>query len=866
MANRIEILVEVDPYGRGAASIKKIQADVHGLERSSQRAGVVGRDALGGIASGLGLPTAIGGVTAALTGGIVVLGRQSVIAANEGQNATRILRAEAKEAGLAFDSADVSARKFAETLALDATQGQRTYGELLRLAKAAGELSNVTRHVRGFEDLAAAYGLTAAEVTNLTHQLLSGQDEALNRLGIADPSNLYKKYAAQVGKTVAELGEEERVRARLLAVTEKGERFAGAAEQRLTSEAGQWATLQANISNATRSLGEYLNKYTLIGDLPLILQNPFSLGEALDRRAAATKEAQERRALAEAEARANLYFQEQAITGRRAQLAKDPSLKFQSFDLFTASQRLTPEQEEGIRKQAREAGEVARKEIVKLGIGAAEIAAETARAQTLQLLPDDPDRAAKAEAAAQAARARVRAEYGQRALEKSQSEEEAAARGLRLSGLSKAAEDAKNTFIAQYEKLFKDKRVDVITADFAERQYNEIKGILTPEEREKIAAGLTETFRRFQSEALGYLKGVRKEAEGLFDTLAERYTGDEANPFVKILLEADHAARSLEERFNVLGETVVKELQAVEAAYTRQKLLGAQLDADLTASSLRRQAAKLYEQRPGQLSGAEERQLDIIERRIKVATALPELEAKARALLTGKVGPDGGLGVNKEAVQGETFRQLVRLLEGLPQRGELGRQSRGKVNEELVSLFESLSPELQASIAQGRTPGRETFAAAYTDRAEEQRRQVRDSIERGRLYQEQVTAAEEDVRRIREAEQKGLDTSAGDKRLLARTGELPDEALSPELRRARFDSLTREAERTAAQQAKATEAIDKSRESTDKLTTALDKMAAELSRPENRRLLIEVLDKSRAAVREDLYGDLAPVPVNPNSR
>jgi hypothetical protein len=766
VANRVEIFVDVDPTGRGAAAIRGIRADVHGLARDSQRAGDVGRQALGGFAGGLGIPTSVAAVTAAIGAGIATITYNSIEASNAGANAQRILRSEAQSTGVSFEYAERNALQFAKSLAINETQGERTTGQFLRLAKAAGELPNFEKHLVNLENLTAAYSLTAEEITNLTQQLLSGQDEALNRLGLADPSGLYKKYADAVNKTVESLTDEEKVRARLLAVSQKGEEFAGAAEARLVSQQGLWAELSASIANASRNLGDFLQKQTLVGDIPGLLLGK-SPGQVLEDRFAASQRAAE----AEARRHADELAAQAELSHRQALLAKGDAKEFDSFDFLVASR---------------------------------------GKAQ---------------------------------------------------------AEALRQSFIDQYSKLFKDKEVDLITLGFAERQFDNIKAIFSDEKRQEIAKGISALYKTFQKEAASYLKGVRAEAEGLFETLAERFAGDRDNPFVKIFTAADESARRLERTFGVLGDTAVNELKRIEAEYYTQLTLAAELDAQLKEQDLRRRASALYDRPPGQLLEQEERALSILERRIEAIRSIPELNAKADAIARGLGvgGLDAALDKRREGILGTQFRGLRDALGNIRGTGEADQEARSRIYQAITDIFEQLTPETQRRISRGRIPGKETFVEAYQGLAKDQERRIQREIDQARYLDTTLQGARDDIRAIEEARRAGLRDSEADARLIRRIEGLPENRLTPDLRAAGFEAMSREADRQETLRQKGFEAAERARESTDKLTEATDNLARAMQSPENRKLLIEIINRSRSDVRDSLYGSLNPAPVSPDS-
>lgn len=281
MANKIEILVEVDPSGRGAAAIRNVGVNIDNLGSKTRQAGAAGREALDGFAGGLGVPLSIAGATAAIGAGVITVGNAAKDASLAAASAAKVLESDAKSAGIELSRVRAEARAFGNDMVVSGKEADVSFARFLRIVKAAGETDNLTLYRKRFQDLAAAYALTSSEIETLTSQLLSGQDEALNRLGIADPSQLYDRYAAKVGKTVEALTEEEKARARLLAVVEKGATFEGEAEKRRETSIGQWALLSKTIDDATASLGDYITKSAagsaIPGFLADIIKNPSQL-------------------------------------------------------------------------------------------------------------------------------------------------------------------------------------------------------------------------------------------------------------------------------------------------------------------------------------------------------------------------------------------------------------------------------------------------------------------------------------------------------------------------------------------------------------------------------------------------------------
>jgi hypothetical protein len=770
MANKVEILVEVDPNGRGAAAIRNVGVNIDALGKKTRDAGAAGRDALDGFAGGLGVPTSIAAASAATAAGILLIGNAAKNASLEAANAQRILRSDAQTAGIEFAAAQAEARKFGEDLAISNTQAEVSFARFLRVVKAAGLTENLADYRKRFADLAAAYGLTATEVETLTSQLLSGQDEALNRLGIADPSQLYNRYAASVGKTVEQLTEEEKVRARLLAVIEKGEQFEGVAAQRLTEQTGQWALLSKAISDATTNLGDFLTKRTVLADIPGLItslskgENPITaLQDRLDKDAAAKAAA----ARAKAEKDLDSYFQRLGAN-------------------------VTPE----------------------------------ARANPFGSFEN------------------------------------------RVSILGKeGAEKERENFVRQFESIFKDKRLDTTTAIFAEEQFRNIRGILSPDKAAQIEEDFTKFFNKYAKVALGALKTARDAAEDNLDIMADRATGGN-NPYVKILLDADERAKELQKTFGILGDKVVQEMQRAEEAYTQQKLLALDLDQALKTAALRREADALANF--SGVTAAEPRRLSIADKQIEAASSVPQLLARAEAIAKGivrlqegqldeagnRVNPNEALrfelGLDQAKINKEIFDALTRIDTGGGQRVE------DRVNQALVDFFTSLPPEVQARIASGQEGGAQqrAFADAFRGSADAQRRAIDEEIAKARVADQAVQSIAEDIAKIEEARRAGLSAREADARLLATTGELSPGEMTADIRQARIEALRREADATAQAQEEAKKAVENSTEATTKLTSSIDALAVSLRDPKNRRVLIDINNRAKGDVRSELYGDL----------
>lgn len=195
------------------------------------------------------------GVSAALgISEFIDISKKAIEISKESAKANRLLASSATEIGVTYGVLAEKNKKFAELNALALTDAARTTAQIARLAGGTGKPQNFDRYSTAFSDLSAARGIDARQQEALIGNILSGQDEGLNKLSIADPGELYKAYARQLGTTADKLTQFQKAQAAANAVVEKSEIFKGAAEARLQSFEGRAATLDARIGNLTTSL------------------------------------------------------------------------------------------------------------------------------------------------------------------------------------------------------------------------------------------------------------------------------------------------------------------------------------------------------------------------------------------------------------------------------------------------------------------------------------------------------------------------------------------------------------------------------------------------------------------------------------
>lgn len=227
-------------------------AELKRIERENQKGQSFGPGGgfLGQIADQMGISpmaaasfTAAGAAIAGLSVGVskvVDVYTQAIDRTIQAEKANRLLASSAVEAGQSYTFLAKQNEEFAKSVGLSQREAATTTASIARLASNAGLKTeqDISRLSKAFADLGAARGINGGDLQNLIGTILSGQDEGLNRLGIADPGALQKAYAEQIGKTADQLTQYEKTQAAVNAVLEKAGLYTGAAEQRMAGFEG----------------------------------------------------------------------------------------------------------------------------------------------------------------------------------------------------------------------------------------------------------------------------------------------------------------------------------------------------------------------------------------------------------------------------------------------------------------------------------------------------------------------------------------------------------------------------------------------------------------------------------------------------
>lgn len=186
---------------------------------------------------------------AALAAGVVKVVGAAIEAADRFDQSVRRLSASSKLTGIDLQLLEGNARRLAAELGISTVDARTFTGEIAKFAQAAGTTTGVDKFQAALLDLAAAQGVSTDRLVEGL-PMLAEQDELLNRLGLANPSGIYAKYAASVGTTAAKLTDAQKKQAIMNEVVAKGSQLAGEAQRASQSAAGTQARAMARIQES----------------------------------------------------------------------------------------------------------------------------------------------------------------------------------------------------------------------------------------------------------------------------------------------------------------------------------------------------------------------------------------------------------------------------------------------------------------------------------------------------------------------------------------------------------------------------------------------------------------------------------------
>lgn len=246
--------------------------------------------------------------------------------------------------------------------------------------------------------------------------------------------------------------------------------------------------------------------------------------------------------------------------------------------------------------------------------------------------------------------------------------------------------------------------------------------------------------------ALQEAEAAYKSALGFIDELSERSTGG-ANPFIKLFTAGETAAERMRERFGALGDVAVNEFTRMEQKAIDFEVANQRIQSSLKAVELEFQAEALKRPFVG-LTGEQERTLAVLRQTIEAAKNVPVLQSSAEQIRLANqyrfgfngnpllleqrgfnVGASGQIQSDPDHIAEQQFKRLTGLLGRFGNEpGYAGAQMRDEINRQLTSLFEGLTPQARARVAQS-PKLTDAFARAYDEQAKFQEAQIGHQLE-----------------------------------------------------------------------------------------------------------------------------------------
>lgn len=168
------------------------------------------------------------------------------------------LWAQSKLTGLSMREMNALVDQAREKFGLGTVAAVDIAAGVAKFATAAGDSSRAGELMATALELGAAAGMSAKEVADGLSSALAGNDEWLNRLGLANPSQLWKDYAAANGRAVGTLTDTEQKLAVMTAIMDAGNKVAGTYAERMESGAGAQEQLNNTMDKAKVAFGAAL--------------------------------------------------------------------------------------------------------------------------------------------------------------------------------------------------------------------------------------------------------------------------------------------------------------------------------------------------------------------------------------------------------------------------------------------------------------------------------------------------------------------------------------------------------------------------------------------------------------------------------
>lgn len=212
--------------------------------------------------------------------GVVAGVRSAVGAFNELTRSQMVLAGSSKITGIPLAQLQATSLGLQKNLHMGAVTANQFTAAATRLAVSAGKTNMTGQFLTAWLDLAASRGLSAADAMAALETTLIGQDEGLNRLGLANPEGIYKKWADAMGTTSGKMTDAQKAQAIMNEVMAVGGLVTGSYAERMGTFAGAVDIANQQKQTFLATLGEVITTSpALIAALGSTSQGFVSMGQ-----------------------------------------------------------------------------------------------------------------------------------------------------------------------------------------------------------------------------------------------------------------------------------------------------------------------------------------------------------------------------------------------------------------------------------------------------------------------------------------------------------------------------------------------------------------------------------------------------------
>lgn len=161
-----------------------------------------------------------------------------------------------------------------EEMQLTAGQANAVAAQVGKIAGRAGESARAQELLNAAMDLGAANGLKLEQVVEALDQTYRGMDDGLNKLGLADPGQIFKTFAASIGTTSDKLTDAQKQLAMMNEIVNAGAKVQGEYGRQLGGNLGKMNQWDRAVKDAREEIGTAF--LPLVARLTEALQGPLS--------------------------------------------------------------------------------------------------------------------------------------------------------------------------------------------------------------------------------------------------------------------------------------------------------------------------------------------------------------------------------------------------------------------------------------------------------------------------------------------------------------------------------------------------------------------------------------------------------------